>query len=126
MRQHQTISVIDDCCDNLLLIQLLLESEGYQVNCAHSGVEGLKKVEDLNPSLIIVDLMMPDMSEIEVIRRLKNNHKLSSIATLLLTANAEFSTKDAQNVDLICHKPFDLNDFVAQVKFLLPQCDRTS
>lgn len=54
------VLVIDDCEDNLFLMELILVQDGYKVEKASSGKEGIAKIQKLIPDLIILDMMMPD------------------------------------------------------------------
>lgn len=121
--KHRRVLVIDDCQDNLLLMKLILQSEGYKFSFATSGTEGLAELAKNQPDLIILDLMMPDISGLEVVRRLKNNCRWSSIPILLLTANANLDNKDVQDVNALCYKPYDINDLLLKIKSLL-ECKR--
>jgi CheY-like chemotaxis protein len=115
--KHQSVLVIDDCQDNLLLMKLILQSEGYKFNFASSGREGLAKIAKNKPDLIILDLMMPDISGLEVIKCLKNDYLVSNIPILLLTANADYD--NLTDVDALCYKPYDINYLLLKIESLL-------
>ena len=83
------ILTIDDEKDILLLLKFNLESEGYYVKTAKSGKEGIAVAEKINPDLIIIDIMMPDMDGIETCRRLREIEKLQSTYIIFLTARVE-------------------------------------
>ena len=117
--KNKRVLVVDDSEDNLLLMELLLRSEGYTVDSASSGIEGLKKVYKRHPDLIILDLMMPGISGLEVIQRLKSKCHLSSIPIILLTANSSLKSTDIEDVDAVCLKPFDLNHILQKIKTLI-------
>ncbi|MGD1919025.1 MAG: response regulator [Pleurocapsa sp.] len=113
------VLVVDDCEDNLLLMELLLQSDGYRVTSANSGTKGLLEVSKQCPDLIILDLMMPDISGLEMVWHLKNKYRSSSIPIILLTANSNLNIKDVRGVDAVCHKPFDVNNFLNKIKSLI-------
>lgn len=113
------VLVIDDCPDNILLLEMLLEMEGYQVCSAASGRAGLRSAKNEAPDLIILDLMMPDMSGLDVIARLDGDYRLSNIPTLLLTANAELNPHEAYSASEIFYKPFDIENIVDKIKSML-------
>ena len=117
--ETKNVLVIDDCQDNLLLMELLLQSEGYKVSLASSGKQGLAKIRHSLPDLVVLDLMMPDMSGLEVIKHLKNSRCLSNIPTLLLTANADLRQKDASDADELCYKPFGIHNILKKISSLL-------
>lgn len=113
------VLVIDDCHDNVLLMKMLLEMEGYQVFSATSGRDGLRSAQQEAPDLIILDLMMPDMSGFDVIAKLDLDYRLSNIPTLLLTANTEVDLKTAGHADDICYKPFEIENIVNKIELML-------
>ena len=65
------ILVVDDTPDNCLLIQAILQDEGYDVELSESGKDALAKIERLPPDLILLDVMMPGMDGYEVTRRIR-------------------------------------------------------
>jgi len=67
------ILIVDDDIDSLKLIGLMLQRQGYEVIAASAGNQALAKATSENPSLIILDVMMPDMDGYEVCRRLRAN-----------------------------------------------------
>lgn len=115
----KNILVVDDCEDNLLLMELLLQSEGYKVTSADSGMKGLAEIEKQAPDLIILDLMMPDISGLEVIKRLKGKCHIVDIPIILLTANADFQLRDVENIDALCYKPFNIDYILGQIRSIL-------
>lgn len=115
----KNVLVIDDCPDNLLLMKLLLQSEGYRVSLASSGSQGLAEIRNSLPDLVVLDLMMPDISGLEVIQHLKDSSRLSNIPTLLLTANVELRQQDASDADELCYKPFNIHDILDKISSLL-------
>lgn len=116
--QDRNILVVDDYQDNLFLIQTIFEALGSNVRTACDGKNGLIEVQQTCPDLIILDLMMPDMSGIEFMKRLKDNG-LSHIPVLLLTANIDVDLEDAKDADSICYKPIDINNLVEEARKLL-------
>ena len=116
----KNVLVIDDNEDNLFLLRLVLEILGCKVRSACNGEEGIAKVNQAIPDLIILDLMMPDISGIEVIKRLKANRKLPHIPTMLLTANVSLLREEAIALcDELFYKPFDIEHLLSTVKLLL-------
>jgi DNA-binding response OmpR family regulator len=81
-----TIMVVDDNQDMVDLIKAMLEAKGYGVQSANSGQEAFNLLEERKPDLIILDVMMPEMDGLEVLRRLKGAQETSSIPVIMLTA----------------------------------------
>ena len=89
MRGRPLILVVDDVADNVDILQMRLESQGYEVANAADGVEALKRARALLPDLILLDIMMPKMDGIEVVKRLKADASLPFIPVILVTAKAD-------------------------------------
>lgn len=83
------ILVVDDEAKNRELLAILLESEGYEVLHAASGLEALKSVADVPPDVILLDVMMPDMDGIEVCEKLKADNETLHIPVIMVTALIE-------------------------------------
>lgn len=84
------ILVVDDVRQNLQVIGEILEVAGYETTFAPSGQQALSRVESAHPDLILLDLMMPEMSGLEVCKILKSNPQFSEIPIIFLTASNEF------------------------------------
>ena len=81
-----TVLVIDDQENIIEFIKLGLKYEGFLVESAMDGPQGLDTAQRLNPDLIILDLMLPGMDGLEVCRRLRKNPTTQDIPILMLTA----------------------------------------
>ena len=114
------ILVIDDNTDNLLLIQTVLEDDGYEVVVADDGEVALKQLEQVTPDLILLDMMMPGMNGYEVTRQIRQNHKLADIPILLITAHREVDILETSERDIdvndFIRKPIDLDDLLTRVR----------
>jgi len=110
------ILVVDDDRKIGSLLRRALAAEGYTVEVAANGVEGLQAAQDRPPELVILDVMMPGLDGIEVCRRLRAN---SSLPILMLTAKDEVRDRviglDAGADDYLV-KPFDLEELLARVR----------
>jgi two-component system sensor histidine kinase/response regulator len=82
----QTILVIDDSVEVYKPLTSLIRYLGFNCQYATCGKEGLKMVKDLNPDLIILDAMMPDIDGIEVLRTLKSDSKTILIPVVIFSA----------------------------------------
>jgi adenylate cyclase len=89
MRDPACILVVDDVADNIDILQMRLESQGYEVVTAGDGVEALEKTRALLPDLVLLDIMMPKMDGIETVRRLKADASLPFIPVILVTAKSD-------------------------------------
>src|SRR5665213_2430225 len=84
-----TILVVDDDPVIQKLLVVNFEMEGYVVVTALDGIEGLERVAERHPDLILLDVMMPRMNGIEVLQRLKGDAATAQIPVILLSAKAQ-------------------------------------
>src|SRR5437773_12529198 len=101
------ILIIEDESDVADLLTLNLRKAGYRVSMAVDGASGLQNARDDRPDLIILDLMLPKMSGLEVCRILKGDAATSQIPILMLTAKAE-------EIDRIVGLEFGADDYVTK------------
>lgn len=101
------ILVIEDDPDIFQLLQYHLEQEGYKVSVAQDGEQGLKKAQNESPDLILLDLMLPKMSGLDVCRILKGDKETQSLPIIMLTAKSE-------EVDRIVGFELGAEDYVAK------------
>ncbi|MBD2663008.1 response regulator receiver sensor signal transduction histidine kinase [Richelia sinica FACHB-800] len=115
------ILAVDDTRDNLILVQTILESEGYEIDVVTDGLTALQKIEACPPDLILLDVMMPGIDGYEVTKRIRHNPDLEFIPILLITAFHESSVVEGLDAgaDDFIRKPFDTDELLARVRSLL-------
>jgi CheY-like chemotaxis protein len=115
------ILVVDDLPDNYVLLQTVLEDEGYQVEVADNGRTALERVVAHPPDLILLDVMMPEMSGFEVTRRIRQNPTLPFIPILLVTGYSEPTPADGfdAGADGFIRKPIDFDDLLHRIRNIL-------
>ena len=116
------ILIVDDEPDILEILKLNLQSEGYKVSTAENGKKALKKVDKINPDLIVLDLMMPIMDGIETCERLRLDSRYKNTLIIFLTARSEdYSQIAALDVgaDDYITKPVKPRVFLSKIKSLL-------
>jgi two-component system, OmpR family, alkaline phosphatase synthesis response regulator PhoP len=89
MSDKKRILVVDDEPDFASIVQENLKKEGFEVEVAYDGVEGLEKVKANPPDAIVLDVMMPEMDGYELCAELKSDEQYQSIPIVLLTAVAD-------------------------------------
>ena len=112
---------VDDEPDSLSVVKTILEKEGYEVVSVLSGKEALKDVEVDGFSLIILDIMMPDMSGWDLFTRIaevKPNYKIIFLSVVDVSEDRQKVLKEAGIKDYI-KKPFDRDEFVVRIKHAL-------
>jgi adenylate cyclase len=122
MRDPARILVVDDVADNVEILRMRLESLGYEVVVAEDGEQALAKIAETLPDLILLDIMMPKIDGLEVVRRLKADPTLPFIPVILVTAKAGqkdvIAGLDAGGDDYLT-KPIDHGALVARVRAML-------
>lgn len=119
--QHKILAV-DDEKDIRELLKYNLEKEGFIVKTATTGLEAIRKAEQDQPDLILLDIMMEDMDGIEVCRQLKSNQGTRNISVIFLTAKGEELDKVLGlelGADDYVTKPFSVRELVSRVKAVL-------
>jgi DNA-binding response OmpR family regulator len=115
----QTILVVEDDVKMVNLLRLYLEREGFVVAAAYDGREVLDAAERTRPSLVILDLMLPNVDGVEVCRRVRQH---SDVPILMLTARVDEADKLlglSLGADDYVTKPFSPREVVARVKAIL-------
>ena len=115
------VLVVEDDPATLRLVEYLLKKEKLNVILAKDGREGLRKVQE-RPDLIILDIMLPEMSGLEIIEKLKNNKDLRKIPIMILSSLGEealVSSALKKGADEYIVKPFATGFLIAEVKRLL-------
>lgn len=121
----QKLLIVDDEAHiRMLLEQTLedLEDEGVNFFSAENGEEALKIIQEENPQLVFLDVMMPKMNGMEVCRKVKKELKLNDVFIVLLTAKGqELDRQKGQEVgaDLYMTKPFDPEVILDKAKEIL-------
>jgi two-component system, sensor histidine kinase and response regulator len=116
------VLVVDDNPGNVLLIRAQLEREGYVVDSAQTGQEGLDSALAQPPDLILLDIMMPGMDGYQVCRLLRENESTSAVPIIVLTSLSERADKlqaFKRGADDFLSKPVDRAELLARVSSLL-------
>ena len=119
MSDNKKIVVIDDEQSVREVVQAYLEKDGYHVFVAGNGGDGLALAERMNPALIVLDLMLPDVSGEEICSEIRSR---SDVPILMLTAKASEEERVAglvSGADDYLVKPFSPRELVARVKAVL-------
>jgi two-component system, OmpR family, alkaline phosphatase synthesis response regulator PhoP len=127
MSEKKRILVIDDEPDFCAIVQGNLEKEGYEVEVAYDGVQGLEKVRADPPDAIVLDVMMPEMDGYAVCKELKADEKYCDIPIIMLTAVAShvsstrYSHYDGMSMeaDDYLPKPASAEEITDSIKALL-------
>ena len=116
------ILVVDDNSDLRTYVSGILRSSGYQVQTACNGVEGFRVAQNRKPDLIVTDLMMPQLSGMDMICLLRKDELLKGTPIILLTAKTDEETRiygTESGADAYLAKPFNDRELKAEVRNLL-------
>lgn len=120
------VLIIDDLPENVFMLQDRLEHEGYEVITAYDGQTGINKAIEELPDLILLDVMMPDITGIEVCKTLVKDHKTKNIPIILVTAKSGAEdTKEGLEAGAFDYikKPFNRIELLARVNSALKLSD---
>lgn len=119
MSTEATILVVDDNRDNVEILRAFLESRGYRVASAEDGKVALAKMEEVQPDLVLLDVMMPGMDGWQVCRTIKNHPDLGATKVVMVTAKGDFEDKFEgmrSGADDYVVKPVDLGELEKKVR----------
>ncbi len=116
------VLIIEDEESLATLLEYNLEREGFEVSVASDGEEGLLRVEEETPDIVILDWMLPKVTGIEVCRRLRSRSSTKNIPVIMLTARSEEVDRIRgldTGADDYMTKPFSMSELVARIKAVL-------
>jgi adenylate cyclase len=122
LRTPPRILAVDDVASNLEILQVRLEAQGYEVITASDGEQALQLIREDEPDLVLLDIMMPKIDGITVLKQLKQDAAARFLPVILITAKAD--TSDVvigleAGADDYLTKPFEQAALVARVRSLL-------
>jgi CheY-like chemotaxis protein len=120
LNQRCRILAVDDTVANLFLLKTALEEEGYDVDTANNGSLALAKIEASPPSIVLLDVIMPGMSGVEVTRRIRENPLSAKIPILIVSGSDEASVAEALDTganDCI-RKPVNVDELLVKIRKL--------
>ncbi|MHB8668973.1 MAG: response regulator transcription factor [Acidimicrobiales bacterium] len=117
-----TVLVVDDDPVILQLLKVNFELEGFSVVTATDGVEGLARVQDSAPDIVLTDIMMPRLDGLALVGALRENDATRRLPVILLSAKAQSADVErgiAMGADDYVTKPFDPIELVDRVNAVL-------
>ncbi|MDM8564865.1 EAL domain-containing protein [Candidatus Halobeggiatoa sp. HSG11] len=119
MSEQSTILIVDDELVSRYTVEVLLSTEGYKLEFAKNGEEGLKKAVESSPDLMLLDVMMPGMDGFEVCQRLRSNPRLAELPVVMVTAldDRESRLRGIESgADDFMSKPYDRAELRARIR----------
>ncbi|HEX9443502.1 MAG TPA: response regulator [Candidatus Binatia bacterium] len=126
---QRTVLVVDDSRTIAAILREALEGEGYRVRCVCSGEEALAHLEAETPDLIILDVLMPKMSGLEVLARIKAAPKTAPIHVIMLTASGrheDILQGYKLGAEYYITKPFKQTELLHGIQLVLGQPKQTA
>ena len=117
------ILVVDDSPEILQIFSSVLRANGYEVLEASDGMEALHAIFEYSPDLVVLDVVLPDMSGIEICKRIKTDPRLENIFVVLVSGHAMSVTQKIDGLDTGADdylvKPMALSEFVARIRTMV-------
>jgi len=113
------ILIVDDDINICMLLNLYLVKEGFSTSICHNGKEAIKKVNETNFDIILLDIMMPEMDGFEALSHIR---KISNVPVIMISAKGEPMDKISgldHGADDYVTKPFEAQELISRIKALL-------
>ncbi len=119
MKNLPKILIVDDSETNLILIEAVLLDEGYKTDVANSYFKAIDSLKKSIPQLILLDVLMPQKTGFDLMKKLKEDERYNKIPIIIVTAYASNDNKliarELGAVDVI-EKPIDIPDFLLKIE----------
>lgn len=128
-KNKKSILVIEDEKDLADIVIQVLQREGYQTDVAYDGQEGLRKIKDTRPDLVLLDVMLPKLDGRDLLNAVKNDKELKDIPILVLSARAEQWDRDTGlqlGAEEYIEKPLDIFKLLRQIRNIFNRIDSRS
>ena len=122
MSEKKHILIVEDEIELNEMIKMRLEANDFEITTAFDGQDGLEKARELEPDLIILDLMLPKIDGYKVCGLLKSDSRYNKIPIIIFTALAQTSNKDIGmdlGADAYITKPFQSEVLLTKIKELM-------
>ena len=101
--------IVEDDRDIVALFRHVLDIAGYHTEIVLNGIEAMERVETLLPNIVLLDLQLPGMSGVEILKRMRSDARMSGIPVVVITAYAPYADSLPVEPDLLLLKPVDIN-----------------
>jgi CheY-like chemotaxis protein len=119
---NSKILVIDDSSTNIVLLEAILNGQGYQIETAQSVKEAYQIIRKETVNLILLDLLMPKVSGYDFLKEIKSNETTKNIPVIIVSATADPENKkksiEMGALDFI-NKPIDIQSFINKIESIL-------
>ena len=118
----KSVLIVEDDEKNLKLFEVIIASLGYTAISAKSGREGIRMAEEIMPNLILMDIQMPEMDGLSVMKILRSKKKMKNIPIIAVTSYAMSGDRERlleDGFDGYISKPISKDTFIDTIKFCL-------
>lgn len=122
------VLIVDDDRVTLTMFEQILSNSGYEVTSAKDGEEGYERALEVNPDLLISDMLIPKVDGLELCKRIKQNPAFSHTKVILMTGvykgmTFRFDAKEVGADDFV-EKPFERDDLIKRIESLIGSGER--
>jgi two-component system, OmpR family, response regulator TrcR len=120
---RRSVLVIEDDPTNAMVITDYLAAHGFEVTCAGDGEEGLARFAEMSPDVVIVDMLLPQQSGLQVVRALRASPGGQQVPILMMSAVWKDAYPDQPRPDEVqgyLVKPFRMSSLVERIRELFP------
>lgn len=124
MKKNQTsrILVVDDSSTNIVLLEAILNGQGYEIETAQSVKEAYQIIKKESVNLILLDLLMPRVSGYDFLKEIKSNQSTKDIPVIIVSAVADAENRK-KSIELgaldFINKPIDIQYFIEKIETIL-------
>jgi DNA-binding response OmpR family regulator len=118
------IMIVDDETDLREMLNLMLLKEGFETETAKNGEDFLSKIDDFQPDLVTLDVMMPGLTTREIMEKLKEKTTKPKIILLTIVRYSEEETQKLHQMGIVDYvtKPFELDNLINMIHNHIPRC----
>jgi CheY-like chemotaxis protein len=110
--------IVEDNLEIVTLFQHVLDMAGYHTEIVLDGTEAMQRIETAPPDIVLLDLQLPGMTGVEILRQMRTNERLSSIPVVVITAYSNYSTRLPFEPDLLLLKPVNIHQLSNMIQRL--------
>lgn len=110
--------IVEDDRDIVALFRHVLDIAGYHTEIVLDGLDAMQRLESSSPNIVLLDLQLPRMSGVEILRRMRADERMSTIPVVVITAYAPYANSLPVEPDLLLLKPVDINQLSRLVQRL--------
>jgi len=117
-----SILVVDDEPKVVQTLKDRLEMNGYVVDTAYNGIEGLRKAIELKPNIVLLDVIMPEMDGLEMLEALRTNPGCDNVSVIMLTARShekDLKRAYACGIEDYVVKPFEIRSLMEKIEMIV-------